>query len=85
MGVIVFGIPRAAFCRFLQRIVAAGCGNRVLFGSGQMDWSEVIERAITVIEEAPFLSGEQKCDILYSNAVCFPRLSEEEIRRHHSR
>jgi uncharacterized protein len=45
----------------------------------------VIERAIAVIEEAPFLSADQKRDILYDNAARFLRLSEEEIARHHRR
>jgi uncharacterized protein len=36
-------------------------------------------------EEAPFLSREQKRDILYNNAARFLRLSEEEIARHHGK
>ena len=45
----------------------------------------MIERAVAVIEEAPFLTEEQKRDILYNNAARFLRLSEEEIARHHGR
>jgi predicted TIM-barrel fold metal-dependent hydrolase len=48
-----------------------------------MVWPETIERSILVIEEAPFLSDEQKRDILYSNAARFLRLSDEEIARQH--
>ena len=36
-----------------------------------------------MIEEAPFLSEEQKRDILYDNAARFLRLSDEEIAAHH--
>lgn len=54
-----------------------------MFGSDQMVWPGTIERAITVIEEAPFLSEEQKRDILYNNAAQFLRLSDKEIARHH--
>lgn len=75
--------PRQAFYHYLQRIVEAGFGNRVMFGSDQMVWPEVIERAIASIEQAPFLSEEQKRDILYNNAARFLRLSEQEIARHH--
>jgi uncharacterized protein len=57
----------------------------VMFGSDQMVWPGVIERSIVVIEEAPFLSEEQKRDILYNNAARFLRLSEAEIARHHGR
>lgn len=85
VGVIVFTQPRAAFYRYLQGIVEAGFINRVMFGSDQMVWPGVIERSISVIEEAPFLSGEQKRDILYNNAARFLRLSKEEIARHNGR
>ena len=83
VGVIVFSQPRAAFYRYLQGIVDAGFSNRVMFGSDQMVWPGVIERSIKVIEDAPFLSHEQKRDVLYNNAARFLRLSEEEIARHH--
>lgn len=83
VGVIVFTQPRAAFYRYLQGIVEAGFGNRVMFGTDQMVWPGVIERSVAVIEEAPFLSETQKRDILYHNAARFLRLSEEEIARHH--
>ena len=82
-GVIVFSQPRPAFYRYLQGIVDAGFGDRVMFGSDQMVWPGVIERAVAVIREAPFLSEEQKRDILYNNAARFLRLSEEEVARHH--
>lgn len=83
IGVIVFSQPREAFYRYLRGIVEAGFGKRVMFGSDQMVWPGVIERAVEVIEEAPFLSEEQKRDILYNNAARFLRLSDEEIARHH--
>ncbi len=83
VGAIIFALPEAEFYRYLRRIVEAGFGKRVMFGSDQMVWPGVIERAIAVIERAPFLSEEQKRDILYNNAARFLRLSDEEIARHH--
>jgi uncharacterized protein len=83
VGVIVYTQPRPVFYRFLQGIVDAGFLNRIMFGSDQMVWPGVIERSITVINEAPFLSDRQKRDILYNNAARFLRLTDEEIRRHH--
>jgi hypothetical protein len=53
-----------------------------MFGSDQMVWPDAIERSISVIDEAPFLSKEQKRDIFYHNAARFLRLSQEEIERH---
>jgi uncharacterized protein len=85
VGIIVFQQPRAEFYRYLRTIVEAGFGNRVMFGSDQIVWPGVIERAVAVIEEAPFLSETQKRDILYHNAARFLRLSEEEIAGHHDR
>jgi hypothetical protein len=84
-GVIVYTQPRPAFYRYLQAIVDAGFSNRVMFGSDQMVWPGVLERAISVIDEAPFLSAEQKRDILYNNAARFLRVSNEEIARHHGK
>jgi predicted TIM-barrel fold metal-dependent hydrolase len=84
VGIIVWDQPRAAFYRYLQAIVDAGFTNRIMFGSDQMTWPGTIDRAITVIDEAPFLSREQKRDIFYNNAARFLRLSTEEISGHHS-
>ena len=74
---------RAAFYRFLRGIVDAGYADRVMFGSDQIIWPGLIEAAIRSIDEAPFLTAEQKRDIFYNNAARFLRLSREEIARHH--
>jgi uncharacterized protein len=84
VGIIVYNQPRPAFYRYLQAIVDAGFVNRVMFGSDQMVWPGTIERAVAVIEEAPFLSAQQKRDIFYNNAARFLRLTREDIARHHS-
>jgi predicted TIM-barrel fold metal-dependent hydrolase len=82
VGVIVFALPRAEFYRYLRTIVEAGFGQRVMFGSDQMVWPETIERGIRTVEEAPFLTEEQKRDILYNNAARFLRLSEADRAGH---
>lgn len=48
--------------------------KRIMFGSDQMVWPEAIDVSIAAINEAPFLSAEQKRDILYNNAARFLRL-----------
>lgn len=83
-GVIVYTQPRPAFYRYLQALVDAGFGQRIMFGSDQMVWPETMERAIAVIREAPFLSDAQKRDILYNNAARFLRLDAATIARHHA-
>jgi predicted TIM-barrel fold metal-dependent hydrolase len=85
VGAIVYALPRPEFYRYLQRVVEAGFGKRVMFGSDQMVWPGVIDRAIEAIESAPFLSSSQKRDILYNNAARFLRFSEADIARHHGR
>lgn len=75
---------RASFYRFLRGIVEAGYGDRVMFGSDQIIWPGLIDAAVRSIEEAPFLSEQQKRDIFYNNAARFLRLSEAEIARHHA-
>lgn len=77
--------PRAGFYRYLEAIVDAGFGKRVMYGSDQIVWPGAIELTIDAIEEAPFLSPAQRRDILYNNAARFLRLSEEDIARHHGR
>ncbi|HJR61010.1 MAG TPA: amidohydrolase family protein [Vicinamibacterales bacterium] len=84
VGVLVWALPEAEFYRYLQRIVEAGFGNRVMFGSDQMVWPGVIEPSIRRIERAPFLGEAQKRDILYGNAARFLRLSQAQIDRHHA-
>lgn len=85
VGLVSFALPRAEFHYYLRRIVEAGFGNRVMFGSDQMIWPETLERAIEAVEAADFLTERQKRNILYHNAARFLRLSEEEIARHHGR
>ena len=83
VGAIVFALPRSEFHRYLQRIVEAGFGKRIMFGSDQMVWPGLIERGIAAIESASFLTPSQKRDILYENAARFLRLTDAEIARHH--
>lgn len=77
VSTITWVIPRGAFYDYLQAFVRAGLGKRLMFGSDQMRWPEKIGTGIEAIEQAPFLSEEQKRDILYNNAVRFLRLKED--------
>lgn len=80
-----WGVPRKEFHHHLRRLVEAGYGKRIMFGSDQMVWPQTIEVAIASITEADFLTAEQKRDILYNNAARFLRLSPEQIAKHHGR
>ena len=80
---IVYTEPRPAFYRYLEGIVEAGYGDRVMFGSDQMIWPGIIEPAIAAIEDAPFLDEKQKRAILYDNAARFLRLTPAQMAEHH--
>jgi predicted TIM-barrel fold metal-dependent hydrolase len=81
---IIYTEPRPAFYHWLQELVEAGYGDRIMFGSDQMIWPGIIEPSIEAIEQAPFLTQAQKRDIFYNNAARFLRLSKDEIKRHHA-
>lgn len=77
VSTITWVIPRTAFYDYLEAFVRAGLGKRLMFGSDQMRWPEKIGEGIEAIEQAPFLTKEQKRDILYNNAVRFLHLEQE--------
>jgi predicted TIM-barrel fold metal-dependent hydrolase len=70
-------IPRPAFYNYLRQLIDAGLGKRLMFGSDQMRWPDKIGEGIEAIEKAPFLTPEQKRDILYHNAARFLRMEPE--------
>jgi hypothetical protein len=63
--------PRAGYLWYLQRLVESGFAGRIMFGS---DFADQFEPGIQAIVDAPFLSAEQRADILCSNAARFLRL-----------
>lgn len=85
VSTVTWLIPRKAFHNYLEKLVIAGYGKRIMFGSDQMIWPETIEMGIEAIESADFLLEEERRDILYNNAARFLRLSDEIIAEHHQR
>ncbi len=83
IGVLAWALPTAAFYDALQKLVNAGFGDRLLFGTDQIFWPGALGLAIEKVKDAPFLTDQQKRDILYNNAACFLGLSEEQIAKHH--
>lgn len=80
VAVIDWAIPRKEFHQYLRRLVEAGFGKRIMFGSDQMVWPGAIDIAIEEIRSADFLSEEQKRDIFYNNAARFLRLNGNKQR-----
>ncbi|MBC8770082.1 amidohydrolase family protein [Arenibacter sp. BSSL-BM3] len=75
LSTITWIIPQSAFYDYLKRLIKAGLGKRLMFGSDQMRWPEMIGKGIDAIKEADFLTDEQKRDILYNNAVSFLKMN----------
>lgn len=67
-------VLRNEFHEYLRRLLQAGFGKRLMFGSDQMVWPGAIALAIEGIDSAPFLTSEEKRDIFYNNAARFLRL-----------
>lgn len=82
LGIICYGFPKKEFYSYLRRMVDAGFGKRVCFGSDQMIWPQTIVAGIETVNNATFLTESQKRDILYNNAARFLRLSEGQIKKH---
>lgn len=74
VSTITWLIPRAAFHAYLEALIRAGFAKRIMFGSDQLYWPEVIGEAVGAIESAKFLSAAQRQDIFYNNAARFLRL-----------
>ncbi len=64
-----YGITRAEYYGYLRRLVEAGHGTRIMFGSDGR-----LKEGIEAILQADFLNEDQKRDILYNNAARFLRI-----------
>ena len=82
---LITDFSKPAFSSYLKKIMEAGFGNRVMYGSDQMVWPELLDIGIDIIEKADYLTQKQKRNILYNNAARFLQLSKEEIARHHGK
>lgn len=74
IAVIDWVLPRTEFHAYLRRLVEAGYGDRIMFGSDQMMWPDALGKAIEAVESAPFLTAQQKRAIFHDNAARFLRL-----------
>ncbi|HEY0778922.1 MAG TPA: amidohydrolase family protein [Gemmatirosa sp.] len=73
---LIWSYPRVEVDRYIQRIVEAGFGDRIMFGTDQLVWPKLMETSIDVIDRASYLTPQQKRDILYNNAARFLRLDQ---------
>jgi uncharacterized protein len=71
---LIWSYPLKEVNRYIQRIVEAGFEDRLMFGTDQMIWPKLMGTSIEVIQNADYLTPDQKRDILYNNAARFLRL-----------
>lgn len=71
---MIWSYPLEEVNNYIKRLVQAGFEKRILYGTDLMIWPKLLETSIGVIENANYLSFDQKRDILFNNAVRFFRL-----------
>jgi len=71
---LIWSYPLKEVNRYIERIVEAGFEDRVMFGTDQVIWPKLMAYSISIIQNAEYLTPEQKRDILYNNAARFLRL-----------
>lgn len=71
---LIWSYPLSEVNRYIQRLVDAGFEDRVMFGTDQFEWPKLMAYSISIIQNADYLTTEQKRDILYNNAARFLRL-----------
>lgn len=76
LSVINWFIPEKAFHAALKRLMDAGLGERLMYGSDAGVWPGAIALSLERMGSADFLSEEERRDILYWNAVKFFRLKQ---------
>ena len=81
IAVINWILPKKEFHYYLERLIDAGFGKRIMYGSDEMMWPQSMSISIENIRSASFLTDQQKEDIFYNNAAEFLRLSKEEIKK----
>jgi uncharacterized protein len=75
---LIWSYPLKEVNRYIQRLVEAGFEDRVMFGTDQMEWPKLMAYSISIIQNADYLTPDEKRDILYNNAARFLRLDTKE-------
>lgn len=71
---LIWSYPLKEVSRYIQRLVEAGFEDRVMFGTDQMEWPGLEAYSISIIQNADYLTPQQKRDILYNKAARFYRI-----------
>ncbi|MEO1487657.1 MAG: amidohydrolase family protein [Bacteroidota bacterium] len=85
IAVVNWILPTEEFNFYLKSLILAGFEDRIMYGSDQMVWPQLISVGIETVNNANFLTLEQKENIFYNNAAQFLNLTDEEIEGHKQR
>ena len=77
---LIWSYPIKEVNRYIERLVDAGFEDRVMFGTDQLLWPHLMAYSISIIQNADYLTPEQKRDILYNNAARFLRLDTKQAK-----
>jgi predicted TIM-barrel fold metal-dependent hydrolase len=77
---LIWSYPLKEVNRYIERLVEAGFEDRVMFGTDQLVWPKLMAYSIGIIQNADYLTPDQKRDILYNNAARFLRLDARESK-----
>ncbi|RKD88180.1 amidohydrolase family protein [Mangrovibacterium diazotrophicum] len=64
---------------YIKRLIQAGFGKRIMYGTDFMMWPRLFETSMGVVMNAQFLSEDQKRDIMFNNAVRFFRMNKDDF------
>jgi hypothetical protein len=80
---LIWSYPLVEVNRYIQRLVEAGFEDRVLYGTdlGESGWEGLMPYSISIIQNAEYLTPQQKRDILFNNAVRFYRLDPSKFTK----
>ncbi len=76
---MIWSYPLEEIHYYIKRLVQAGFGKRIIYGTDFMMWPRLFETSMGVIEHAQYLSEEQKRDILFNNAARFFRMDKNQF------
>ena len=74
---VIWSAPTSEVNRYIERLVKAGFGDRVMLGTDQLLWPGLMAHSISIIQNADYLTSQQKRDILFNNAARFLRLDKK--------
>lgn len=75
---LIWSYPIKEVNRYIELLVDAGFEDRVMYGTDQLIWPKLMAYSIGIIQNADYLTPQQKRDVLYNNAARFLRLNTSE-------